>query len=79
MTQTPNRQELLTLAAVAAMLALTPRASFSQQQWERKPNVLFIAIDDLNDWVGYLDGHPDVKTPNIDRLARRPVSNHRPS
>ena len=22
-----------------------------------KPNVLFIAIDDLNDWVGYLGGH----------------------
>jgi len=35
------------------------------------PNVLFIAIDDLNDWVGCLDGHPQVKTPNIDALARR--------
>ncbi len=34
-----------------------------------KPNVLFIAIDDLNDWVGVLDGHPQVQTPNIDRLA----------
>jgi len=31
--------------------------------------VLFIAIDDLNDWVGCLGGHPDVKTPNLDRLA----------
>ncbi len=39
-----------------------------------KPNVLFIAIDDLNDWVGHLGGHPDVKTPNLDRLARRGVS-----
>jgi arylsulfatase A-like enzyme len=38
-----------------------------------KPNVLFIAIDDLNDWVGCLGGHPDVKTPNIDRLAARGV------
>lgn len=36
-----------------------------------KPNVLFIAIDDLNDWVGCLGGHPDTKTPNIDRLAKR--------
>jgi arylsulfatase A-like enzyme len=36
-----------------------------------RPNVLFIAIDDLNDWVGCLGGHPHVKTPNIDRLARR--------
>ncbi|MBX2874489.1 MAG: sulfatase [Saprospiraceae bacterium] len=32
-------------------------------------NVLFIAIDDLNDWVGFLGGHPQAKTPNLDRLA----------
>ena len=38
-----------------------------------RPNVLFIAIDDLNDWVGCLGGHPQVSTPNIDRLARRGV------
>ncbi len=35
------------------------------------PNVLWIAVDDLNDWVGCLNGHPDTKTPNIDRLAKR--------
>lgn len=35
------------------------------------PNVLFIAIDDLNDWVGCLNTHPQVQTPNIDRLAKR--------
>ena len=34
-----------------------------------KPNVLFIAIDDLNDWVGCLAGHPQAQTPNLDRLA----------
>ena len=39
-----------------------------------RPNVLFIAIDDLNDWVGHLDGHPQSKTPNIDRLAGIGVS-----
>ena len=37
----------------------------------RPPNVLFIAIDDLNDWVGFLGGHPQVRTPNMDRLAAR--------
>src|SRR5262245_66305734 len=36
-----------------------------------RPNILFIAIDDLNDWVGCLGGHPQVQTPHIDRLARR--------
>ena len=34
-----------------------------------RPNGLFIAIDDLNDWAGYLAGHPQTKTPNLDRLA----------
>ena len=37
------------------------------------PNVLFIAIDDLNDWVGVMGGHPQAITPNIDRLAKRGV------
>ncbi len=36
-----------------------------------RPNVLFIAIDDQNDWIGCLGGHPQVKTPNIDALAKR--------
>ena len=41
-------------------------------QWAAaKPNVLLIAIDDLNDWVGCLGGHPQAHTPNIDRLARQ--------
>lgn len=38
-----------------------------------RPNVLFIAIDDLNDWIGCLNGHPQALTPNIDRLASRGV------
>lgn len=36
-----------------------------------RPNVLFISIDDLNDWVGCLGGHSQVKTPHIDALAAR--------
>jgi arylsulfatase A-like enzyme len=38
---------------------------------EGSPNVLMIAIDDLNDWVGCMGGHPQAITPNIDRLAAR--------
>jgi len=38
-----------------------------------KPNVLFIAIDDLNHWVGYLGRNRQTKTPHIDRLAARGV------
>ena len=38
-----------------------------------QPNVVLISIDDLNDWVGCLGGHPQASTPNIDRLAARGV------
>ncbi|HMO83768.1 MAG TPA: sulfatase [Lacipirellulaceae bacterium] len=34
---------------------------------------MLISIDDLNDWVGAWGGHPQAKTPHIDRLARRAV------
>lgn len=37
------------------------------------PNVLFIVIDDLNDWVGCLGGHPQARSPNMDRLAQRGI------
>ncbi|MBT7465741.1 MAG: sulfatase [Bacteroidetes bacterium] len=38
---------------------------------EEKQNILFIAVDDLNDWAGFLSGNTGMKihTPNIDRLA----------
>ncbi len=39
-----------------------------------KPNVLFIAVDDLNHWVGHLGRNPRTKTPHIDRLARMGVT-----
>ncbi len=35
-----------------------------------QPNVLMIMVDDLNDYQGVFGGHPQAKTPNIDRLAK---------
>lgn len=52
--------------SVLAYLTFVPFATAAE-----KPNVLFIAIDDLNDWVGPLGGHPQVKTPHMDALAAR--------
>ena len=46
------------------MIALTGVAG-------ERPNVLLIIVDDLNDWVGCLGGHPNAKTPHIDGLAAR--------
>ncbi len=37
---------------------------------QSRPNVLFLAVDDMNDWVGCLGGYPGkVHTPHLDRLA----------
>ncbi len=38
-----------------------------------RPNILFICIDDLNDWTGYLGGHPNALTPHLDQLASESV------
>ena len=57
---------------VTALIILLPVVSTYAQN-ENRPDILFIAIDDLNDWVGVLGGHPQAKTPNIDALAERGV------
>ena len=57
-----TRRQFLGAAAVAPALAAQSR-----------PNVLFLSVDDMNDWVGCLRGYPGVSTPNIDRLAKRGV------
>ena len=57
------------LRAFACLLAVATTTSANAAS--DRPNVLFIAIDDLNDWVGFLNGHPQVKTPNMDRLVAR--------
>jgi arylsulfatase A-like enzyme len=44
---------------------------FSCGKISEKQNILFIAIDDQNDWIQCFGGHPQVKTPNIDELAAR--------
>ncbi len=52
------------LSAIFTMFLLN---TFSQE----KPNVLFIAIDDLNDYVNCMNGTIKVPTPNIDKLAQK--------
>jgi len=39
-----------------------------------RPNVLFLIVDDLNSWVGAFGGHPNARTPHIDRLCARGVT-----
>ena len=54
----------LSLSLLVALAAVPVQAN--------RPNVLFLAVDDMRDWVGCLGGYPGViHTPNIDRLAER--------
>ena len=63
-----HRFLLAALGSVVLAISLTFAAT---PPTVKKPNVLFIAIDDQNDWIGHLGGHPMAKTPHLDRLAAR--------
>lgn len=55
----------------ACILAIVILTSGNVCLGVEQPNVLMIVVDDMNDWVGCLGGHPQVQTPNINRLAQR--------
>ena len=58
---------------IAASALLAGCCIHASAQETPPPNVLLIAIDDLNDWIGCMGGHPQAKTPHMDRLAARGV------
>jgi len=78
-----TRRRFLQTVSTGAAAALAPGAaarsaprSVARRSRERF-NVLSICFDDLNDWIEPLRGHPQVKTPNFNRLAERCVTfNH---
>jgi len=59
------------LLYIISGLLFAGNACQNKEQASEKPNILFISIDDLNDWVGYMKGYPLSMTPNIDSLASR--------
>ena len=61
----------LLILYVAAILVAGVSPRFASSAEPPKPNILFIAIDDQNDWIGCLKGHPQIQTPHIDALASR--------
>lgn len=64
-----NTSKLFTLSFIA-LFTFILSINVSGQE---KPNVLFIAIDDLNDFVGCMNGSIKAHTPNIDKLAQQGV------
>jgi len=66
-----NRRDFLKSVCVgAAGLGLTGEYG-AAKSGTSKPNVLFIAIDDMNDWMTLFDPKNPIKTPNLVRLAKR--------
>jgi arylsulfatase A-like enzyme len=65
---------LLLLVGIPLLLSCGNRSRTAEKESSQgHPNVLFIAIDDLNDWLGCMQGHPNTRTPNFDKLAAQGV------
>jgi len=60
----PSSRLFPILALVICGVVSAARAEDAQ-----RPNVLFISMDDLNDWIGCMGGNSQTITPNLDRLA----------
>jgi len=59
----------LSKSLMLVSLVVMSSCSVQSTNPDDRPNFVFIAIDDLNDWVGYMGGHPQARTPNLDALA----------
>lgn len=74
------RSSLSACLGLAILVLLTDIATAAKQpagkdgKAGKKPNVLFLAVDDMNDWIGCHGNTPSAITPNIDRLAARGVN-----
>ena len=70
-----NRKETLIILLLIGIMNALWAPYVSGQSNAEPPNVLFIAIDDMNDWIGPLANHlPRAMTPNLDRLAKMVVT-----
>ncbi len=66
MPESNIRKISTTQVLICLIVALSSLCSASPA---KKPDVIFVIVDDLNDWIGCLDGHPDAQSPHIDSLA----------
>jgi len=71
MTGGISRRAFLKSTALAAASLALPPLSKADARSRNRPDVLFIAIDDLNDWTTLFDKGNPIKTPNLERLAAR--------
>ncbi len=67
------KQNTILLAGLGVLSACAsksgPESKSDSDLVKAKPNVLFIAVDDMRDWAGYSSNFSNIKTPNLDKLA----------
>ena len=69
------RSNILYVALAAGIFTSGLSVEASGQQAHKSYNVLFITVDDMRDYVGYLNRYGGtVYTPNIDRLAESGIA-----
>lgn len=68
-----NLPAILPSLVSVVLLAVAPSSPVIAETPTGPPNVLFLAVDDMNDFVGCLESRPNAITPNIDRFAARGV------
>ena len=64
-------KQMSVLVIVGCMANVSVYGATEQKQ--KKPNILFIAIDDLNDWTDMLEGNAQARTPHMDTLASKGI------
>ena len=62
-------QHAFILRCILFAVVVVATTATAQAKQKPRPDIVFIIVDDLNDWVGCLGGHPDARSPNIDALA----------
>jgi len=65
------RRQFLKAASLSSLALCLPSCGSKKI---KRPNVLFISVDDLNNWIEPLGGHPQAKTPNLARFAQQSVN-----
>ena len=71
----PNKQTTrLVLSVLLCWAFCSASEEATADDLSKKPNILFIAIDDLNDWTDTLGGNPHAKTPHLEGLAAKGIT-----
>ena len=74
MRKSIKRRQFLHLVGMASLGCILGGCKILSDKISQRPNVLFISVDDLNNWIEPLGGHPQAKTPNLLKFAKQSVN-----